>query len=148
MAGMSNDAHLPVVVGLAVGIAFILLISLHFSSGGLSFSATQQHDDWLSQTAYNLPEVKAFRDKYGQIGATGHSLSGLDGMRICYTFPPMPCESQFDDNLKAYLEVTLDVNGKPLAFILYCYSERGSDHLLGSKIEVKHFLETSEYCQR
>ena len=83
---------LPVIAGLAVGIGFIFTLGAMQAVPLTSIdaiSARQQHDNWLAQTAYRLDEVRAFREKFPQVGATGYSSSDSGGMTICYTATPL-----------------------------------------------------------
>jgi len=142
---------LPVIAGLAVGIGFIFTLGAMQAVPLTSIdaiSARQQHDDWLAQTAYRLDEVRAFREKFPQVGATGYSSSDSRGMTICYTAPPIPCEHENNDMITAYLEVTMNENGQPLSFTIYCDSGKDVDVLTGVQIDVKIFLQTAPHCPK
>lgn len=139
--------------GLAVGITFVVLFSFFFGSGIIPIAepvdatmAQQKHEDWLAQTAYNLPEVNDFRARYGEVGATSHSFSDFDAAVICYTYPPIPCDPENEDKIIASLEVTMDAKGQPIKFTIYCNSNGLKGGGTGEEIDVKEFLETSAYC--
>jgi hypothetical protein len=133
----------PVIAGLAVGIGFVLIVNYLQTPTVPNFypDAKQSQDDRLASAAYNLKEVKAFREKFPFVGATGYSSSDSGGMVLCYTYPSIPCDhEENDDKIAAYLEVRMDGDGNPIDFTMYCNTSGGTAVMAGQKIDVEGFF--------
>jgi hypothetical protein len=136
----------PVVAGMAIGTAFVVVVSL---LSIFSLPSYMQPNDYV-RIADNFGAVKAFVQEYPDTYVFVEEVIANDTnaklIRMYYSAnTPWNSENPYD--VPAFLEVTMTDRGHPLVFIIICNSKDGTDyqHMSNQRAHVERFFERADY---
>jgi len=140
---VSNSPTVPVIGGLAVGICFVLIISIWSAFSPLNES------DFAKRANANVL-VRSFLQIFPDAYISVQDISeGSQSRTVLYTVSmPWSDENQYD--IPVYLRALFSERGYPIIFHIHCQPEGGSEpyHRISEPSHTRRVIEQSEDCQK
>ena len=139
---MSNSPTVPVIGGMAVGIWFVLIISIWSAFSPLNES------DFAKRANANVL-VRSFLQIFPDAYISVQDISnGSQTRTVLYTVSmPWSEENQYD--IPIYLRAVFSERGYPIIFHIHCQPDGGEPYQrIWEPGHAKYYIERSEHCQK